>query len=129
MKCRFAILQHTLPASHERAGTHWDLLFELPDPDSRLLTFACPQPPTDATDMVVERLPDHRRLYLDYEGPISDDRGEVVRWDRGEYQGGWMISGQLWRAELQGARPCVTVEFRLRLDGRWQAVANDAAPE
>lgn len=28
--------------------------------------------------MQLERLPDHRRLYLNYEGPISGDRGEVT---------------------------------------------------
>ena len=26
-----------------------------------------------------QRLPDHRRLYLDYEGPVSNDRGHVRR--------------------------------------------------
>jgi hypothetical protein len=31
------------------------------------------------------RIQDHRRVYLDYEGPVSSDRGEVVRIDRGPY--------------------------------------------
>jgi hypothetical protein len=30
-------------------------------------------------------LPDHRKLYLDYEGPISGDRGEVAQWDYGTF--------------------------------------------
>jgi len=29
------------------------------------------------------RLPDHRQLYLDYQGPISGDRGSVRRLNRG----------------------------------------------
>ena len=33
-----------------------------------------------------EALPDHRLIYLEYEGPISGDRGTVVAWDRGEYR-------------------------------------------
>jgi len=31
-------------------------------------------------------LADHRLAYLDYEGPVSGDRGNVVRWDHGGYQ-------------------------------------------
>jgi hypothetical protein len=30
-------------------------------------------------------LPDHRTIYLDYEGPISGGRGEVSRWDAGHF--------------------------------------------
>jgi hypothetical protein len=33
-----------------------------------------------------QRLDDHRLAYLEYEGPISGDRGEVTRWDGGTYQ-------------------------------------------
>lgn len=36
--------------------------------------------------LLVERLPDHRLAYLDYEGPISGDRGTVSRRDEGEYR-------------------------------------------
>ena len=31
-------------------------------------------------------LPDHRLFYLDYEGPVSGNRGTVSRWDQGYYQ-------------------------------------------
>ena len=34
-------------------------------------------------DLIAEALPDHRIAYLEYEGPVSGDRGEVRRWDRG----------------------------------------------
>lgn len=33
-----------------------------------------------------ERLADHRKAYLDYEGPLSDGRGQVTRWDAGTYE-------------------------------------------
>jgi hypothetical protein len=31
------------------------------------------------------RIQDHRRFYLDYEGPVSGNRGHVTRVDRGTY--------------------------------------------
>lgn len=33
-----------------------------------------------------ERLADHRKAYLDYEGPLSDNRGQVARWDAGTFE-------------------------------------------
>jgi hypothetical protein len=33
-----------------------------------------------------EALTDHRLAYLEYEGPVSGDRGMVSRWDAGEYE-------------------------------------------
>ncbi len=30
--------------------------------------------------------PDHRSSYLDYEGPVSGNRGAVSRWDAGTFQ-------------------------------------------
>ena len=32
------------------------------------------------------RLPNHRVHYLDYEGPVSGNRGSVQRWDFGLYE-------------------------------------------
>jgi len=34
----------------------------------------------------IEPAPDHRLLYLDYEGPVSNDRGTVVKVDSGEFE-------------------------------------------
>ena len=50
-----------------------------------LKTWALPQPPQPGVEMEAAPLADHRLAYLDYEGPISGDRGSVTRWDRGEY--------------------------------------------
>ena len=77
---QFAILQHW-----QNHYTHWDLLLELPAREL-LATFRVDQPPhTWATvgALPVQALPDHRRIYLDYQGPISGDRGTVTRCDRG----------------------------------------------
>ena len=39
-----------------------------------------------AEQIAATRLADHRIEYLDYEGPISGDRGVVKRVDGGEYE-------------------------------------------
>ncbi|HAH45812.1 MAG TPA: hypothetical protein DCM07_13360, partial [Planctomycetaceae bacterium] len=36
-------------------------------------------------DLVAESLPDHRLVYLEYEGPVSGERGTVTRWDKGSF--------------------------------------------
>jgi hypothetical protein len=35
---------------------------------------------------LAEKIHDHRLEYLEYEGPISNDRGVVKRMDRGKYE-------------------------------------------
>lgn len=44
------------------------------------------------------RIADHRLIYLDYEGPVSGDRGEVHRWDFGTYQ---ILDEQSGRQQIQ----------------------------
>jgi hypothetical protein len=51
-----------------------------------LATWALAKPPDASAAIAAESLPDHRMAYLEYEGPISDGRGSVTRWDRGTYQ-------------------------------------------
>jgi hypothetical protein len=69
---RYAILHHTgVPAPH------YDLVFEL-TPGGRLATWRSPDWPVQSGTLV-ERLADHRLAYLDYEGPVSDNRGHVAR--------------------------------------------------
>jgi hypothetical protein len=52
--------------------------------DGRLRTWELDDVPTRATHAV--SIADHRLSYLDYEGPIADDRGAVRRWDQGSYE-------------------------------------------
>lgn len=77
---RFVVLYHECPADDERPS-HYDLMLEH---EGVLLTWALAEPPRLGAEQIAERLPDHRLRYLDYEGPVSGDRGHVVRWDRGE---------------------------------------------
>ena len=75
---RFAVLRHDSPG-----GLHWDFLLEM---GAVLRTWALPQPPESGVEITCRALPDHRLAYLDYEGPVSGDRGSVARWDRGIYR-------------------------------------------
>lgn len=75
---RFVVLEHSGPR-----GVHWDFMLEI---SGALATWALAQSPDAAPQVAAEALPDHRTAYLDYEGPISDGRGSVTRWDRGTYQ-------------------------------------------
>jgi hypothetical protein len=75
---RFAILRHDGPQ-----GSHWDLLLET---GGVLRAWSLPQPPQPGVEMTAEALPDHRLIYLEYEGPISGGRGTVTAWDRGDYR-------------------------------------------
>lgn len=52
--------------------------------------------------IAAEVLPDHRPVYLDYEGPVSGERGTVIRWDTGEYAGD--LDGAKLSLQFQGER-------------------------
>lgn len=82
-------MQQYVILRHDHPELHWDLMLEEGDV---LKTWRLPQPPeidpaSDETslDLIAEALPDHRLVYLEYEGPVSGDRGEVNRWDRGTF--------------------------------------------
>ena len=74
---RFVILVHDHP------HLHWDLMWEEPSQE-KLRTWRLEQPPTEGILVAATPLGDHRRIYLDYEGPVSGNRGEVKRWDSGD---------------------------------------------
>src|SRR5262249_39342277 len=75
---RFVILEHDHPS------LHWDLMLEVGDV---LWTCRLSRPPETASEAIAaQRISDHRRTYLDYEGPVSGGRGVVKRWDAGTYE-------------------------------------------
>ncbi len=76
---RFVVLTHNHPFPH------WDLLLDVGEQHA-LRTWRLLAEPLSTECIAVEPLPDHRRIYLDYEGPISGDRGSVSRWDSGAYE-------------------------------------------
>lgn len=79
---RFVVLRHEFPRDHARAP-HWDLMLEW---GPALRTWAMASEPLSASEIEADPLPDHRLAYLDYEGPVSGDRGCVARWDAGDYR-------------------------------------------
>ena len=70
MLLRYAILYHSGVET-----PHYDLMFET-SPGSELATWRSPVWPL-LQPAVLTRLADHRRDYLTYEGPVSNNRGEV----------------------------------------------------
>ena len=63
---------------------HFDLMFES-TPGSALLTWRSPTWPIIAATQT-QRIDDHRRDYLQYEGPVSRNRGVVARVAQGNFQ-------------------------------------------
>jgi len=125
MSSRFVLLRHECPAEFEKPS-HWDFMLErdgvlmtwelrqLPRCWSAALHVESPVSPT----VPATRLADHRLDYLDYEGPLSDDRGSVRRVDygtynlMGEYQGRLCVDlqGLLLKGPMTLSSP----------DGTWQ---------
>lgn len=79
IKLRYVVLHHTGidPA-------HFDLMFETV-PNSKLATWRCQNWPPQPGDTFTP-LGDHRRDYLEYQGEISRQRGQVTRIAAGHLQ-------------------------------------------
>lgn len=108
---RTVVLRHDLPdGSH-----HYDWLIEpmgsaaapaadpTADPDRReLIAWRLPDAPDTSagTSITADRLPPHRRRYLDYEGPISGDRGRVRRIAQGRAE---ILTDSSQRFEARGS--------------------------
>lgn len=73
---RYVILNHDHPF------VHWDLMLEH---EGALRTWRLYDEPALVSQTTAEPLSEHRLDYLEYEGPVSGDRGCVSRWDCGEY--------------------------------------------
>jgi hypothetical protein len=80
---RFVLLEHDYPV------LHWDLMLEV---GNALWTWRLPAPPSKDIPFDALRLADHRLHYLDYEGPVSGNRGQVRRWDAGLMI--WKVQGE-----------------------------------
>lgn len=114
---RYVVLQHDPPEDFLRP-THWDFMLESGE---ILRTWALAGEPTIGSAITAESLADHRMAYLDYEGPVSGDRGTVTRWDAGTYE---LVSetDDTLLVTLSGKRLSGTVRLSLVDEGdhRWQ---------
>lgn len=91
---RFVLLRHECPPDWEKPS-HWDFMLES---DGVLWTWELRELPSswaaalglevasDLNTVSAFRLADHRLAYLDYEGPVSGNRGHVTRSDAGNFQ-------------------------------------------
>jgi hypothetical protein len=103
---RFVILDHDWP------HRHWDFMLEA---GGVLRTWRLAAPPEPGCAIAAEPLADHRLAYLEYEGPLTGDRGRVVRWDRGEFT--WLRDGDGIEVELRGERTRGIAAIRPAGDG------------
>jgi len=113
---RYVILRHET-TNPQRGPVHWDFMLEK---NGILLTWALAEQPSPNRETVADQIADHRLAYLDYEGPISGDRGSVTRWDAGEYQLEVDSADEL-NISLKGQR--LSGQVRLRRDEapqRWR---------
>ena len=77
MPTRFVILQHEADG-----GEHWDLMLEY---GNVLATWQLAREPRDRASLPIpaKRIFDHRKSFLEFEGPLRGDRGRVRRVDIG----------------------------------------------
>jgi hypothetical protein len=88
---RFVVLEHDHPE------VHWDFMLEHGDV---LKTWRLPEfPPIQGKKLKAQALADHRLLYLNYEGPVRGNRGNVVRRDQGTYD---IVSGSAFSSQAPG---------------------------
>lgn len=102
---RFVLLAHDHPSPH------FDFMLEA---GSALRTWRLDQLPNEALSQAATPLPDHRLAYLDYEGPVSGNRGHVKRVDRGEFT---IISDSADLIEVELAGTQLKGKAHLQRDG------------
>jgi hypothetical protein len=107
---RFVILEHDHPV------LHWDLMLQHGAVLRSWRLLRSPETPGEAIDAIA--IGDHRPMYLDYEGPVSGDRGTVKRWDAGDYEADEDDAASL-RLDIRGRRLIGAARLE-RIDGeRW----------
>jgi hypothetical protein len=107
---RFAILTHDHPF------LHWDLLLENDGwcRTWRMLT----DPAVEKDEILAEQIADHRLMYLDYEGPVSGNRGNVTRWDYGEIE--WRVNAtDECEVVVRGTRWRGTISLKQIDEAKW----------
>ena len=109
---RYVVLHHS-----DVDEPHFDLMFETL-PGSMLATWRSAEWPIDGATPLT-RLRDHRRLYLEYEGDLSGDRGTVMRVAEGTCQ---VEVGEnaVWRIQLLTGSPPATLVLRQITDEHWE---------
>lgn len=121
---RFVLLRHECTPGFAKPS-HWDFMLEA---GGVLLTWELQELPaawggTGGASTNIKRLPDHRLVYLDYEGKVSGDRGSVHRIASGTFD---LIeqSEHNIRAMLNSPTICGAIVLFDAGDG-WQLLVTD----
>ncbi len=93
----FVLLEH-----RRGKDVHWDFMIELPGRGELATWRLAADPAVERGPIAADAIFAHPRRFLDYEGPLRGDKGQVRRIDRGE-------------AEIL---PCADDRLRCRLAGR-----------
>jgi hypothetical protein len=87
------------------------------DAGANLRTWAVDAPIVPGVELPARLLPDHRRIYLSFEGPLSGDRGSVRRVAEGMFQTiEWHVDRV--RVQLSGAQLVGEVDLYRSLSGK-----------
>jgi hypothetical protein len=110
---RYVVLQHS-----DVSEPHFDLMLETL-PGSTLATWRSESWPIEQRTLL-KRLRDHRRLYLDYEGQLSEQRGTVYRMAEGNCE---LDIGEnaVWTIRLLSGAPPQRLVFRQISGDHWEA--------
>jgi hypothetical protein len=71
------VLLHTQPNQPD----HYDWLIDQPElsEEHRLITFRTTARPDQPGKLIAQKTPNHRAFYLTHQGPLTNNRGRVVR--------------------------------------------------
>src|SRR5439155_18795263 len=106
---RFVVLEHDWPRPH------FDFLLEA---GGVLRAWRLLSEPVTRGGVAAEPNFGHRLLYLDYEGPLSGDRGSVRRWDAGTFE--WIVDeSECVEVELRGGNLTGRARWD-RPEARWR---------
>jgi hypothetical protein len=108
---RYVILEHDHPV------LHWDLMLEAGEV---LQTWRLAAPPAPGVAIEAIALGDHRLAYLDYEGPVSGNRGFVKRWDIGKFTDTTDSSIDVRHLLLSGQRVSGEVQLSKLDEAHWR---------
>lgn len=108
---RFVVLRHEGP------NPHWDWLFET---GPTLRTFkSTALPDLAGAPFEAVELPPHRRLYLEYEGPVGKGRGWVAQLDAGYFLGNAAANSTI-ELDLRGRHFRGRLRLRQLDDAKWE---------
>jgi hypothetical protein len=111
---RFVILEHDHP------HLHWDLMLET---GNVLRTWRLENPPSAYESTKALAIGDHRKAYLDFEGPLSNNRGTVKRWDFGTFAGDPLDDMHV-TIEIKGSRLEGMMQIKRQSGDTWEAFLN-----